>query len=98
MTKNKDYENVIPFPTNRIVEKSTTGPQKDDKFAKKLAQEAKASVQEKVVENESVAEEALEEVQEEEQEIPNNSNANIEDQSLADKFAKAFSKENVVIS
>ena len=27
------------FPTNRIVEKSTTGPQKDDKFAKKLEQE-----------------------------------------------------------
>ena len=30
MTKNKDYENVIPFPTNRIVEKSTAGPKKED--------------------------------------------------------------------
>ena len=33
MTKNKDYENVIPFPSNRIVEKSTAGPnKKDQKF------------------------------------------------------------------
>ena len=32
-------DNIILFPTNRIVEKSTTGPQKDDKFAKKLEQE-----------------------------------------------------------
>ncbi len=32
MTKNKDYENVIPFPTNRIVEKTTAGPKKDQKF------------------------------------------------------------------
>jgi|TARA_R110002074_G_scaffold8430_1_gene34818 hypothetical protein len=39
LTKNKDYENVIPFPSNRIVEKSTTGPVKDDKFAKKLKDE-----------------------------------------------------------
>ena len=30
MTKNKDYENVIPFPSNRIVEKSTAGPRKKD--------------------------------------------------------------------
>ena len=30
LTKNKDYENVIPFPTNRIVEKSTAGSKKDD--------------------------------------------------------------------
>ena len=30
MTKNKDYENVIPFPTNRIVEKKTAGPKKED--------------------------------------------------------------------
>ena len=37
MTNKKD--NIILFPTNRIVEKSTTGPQKDDKFAKKLEQE-----------------------------------------------------------
>ena len=37
MTDKKD--NIILFPTNRIVEKSTTGPQKDDKFQKKLAQE-----------------------------------------------------------
>jgi hypothetical protein len=35
----KDTSNIILFPTNRIVEKSTTGPQKDDKFAKKLEQE-----------------------------------------------------------
>ena len=32
-------DNIILFPTNRIVEKSTTGPQKDDKFTKKLEQE-----------------------------------------------------------
>ena len=37
MTNKKD--NIILFPTNRIVEKSTTGPVKDDKFAKKLEQE-----------------------------------------------------------
>ena len=36
---NKKTDNVILFPTNKIVEKSTTGPAKDDKFAKKLAQE-----------------------------------------------------------
>jgi len=30
LTKNKDYENVIPFPSNRIVEKSTAGPKKED--------------------------------------------------------------------
>ena len=29
-------DNIIPFPTNRIVEKSTSGPPKDDKAAKKL--------------------------------------------------------------
>jgi hypothetical protein len=34
VTDKKD--NIILFPTNRIVEKTTTGPQKDDKFAKKL--------------------------------------------------------------
>ena len=32
MTKDKDLSNVIPFPKNRIVEKSTTGPKKDQKF------------------------------------------------------------------
>jgi len=37
VTNKKD--NIILFPTNRIVEKSTTGPVKDDKFAKKLEQE-----------------------------------------------------------
>ena len=37
MTKKTD--NIILFPTNKIVEKSTTGPVKDDKFAKKLEQE-----------------------------------------------------------
>ena len=37
MTNKKD--NIILFPTNKIVEKSTTGPVKDDKFAKKLEQE-----------------------------------------------------------
>ena len=37
MSDKKD--NIILFPTNRIVEKSTAGPQKDDKFQKKLAQE-----------------------------------------------------------
>ena len=36
---NKKTDNIILFPTNKIVEKSTTGPQKDDKFQKKLAQE-----------------------------------------------------------
>ena len=29
-------DNIIPFPTNRIVEKSTAGPPKNDKAAKKL--------------------------------------------------------------
>ena len=38
MTKNRN-DNIILFPTNKIVEKSTTGPVKDDKFQKKLAQE-----------------------------------------------------------
>ena len=33
LPKNKDYENVIPFPTNKIVERSTAGPsKKDQKF------------------------------------------------------------------
>ena len=36
---NKKSDNIILFPTNKIVEKSTTGPVKDDKFAKKLEQE-----------------------------------------------------------
>ena len=30
MTNKDDYKNVIPFPTNRIVEKSTAGPKKKD--------------------------------------------------------------------
>ena len=30
MTNKDDYKNVIPFPTNRIVEKSTAGPKKED--------------------------------------------------------------------
>ena len=30
MTKSKDYDNVIAFPTNRIVEKKTAGPKKED--------------------------------------------------------------------
>jgi len=30
LPKNKDYDNVIPFPSNRIVEKSTAGPRKKD--------------------------------------------------------------------
>ena len=36
---NKKTDNVILFPTNKIVEKSTTGPVKDDKFTKKLQEE-----------------------------------------------------------
>ena len=35
-TKDKDLSNVIPFPKNRIVEKSTTGPKKDQKFLDEL--------------------------------------------------------------
>lgn len=31
-----DNGKIIPFPTNRIVEKSTTGPRKDDKLSKKI--------------------------------------------------------------
>ena len=31
-TKDKDLSNVIPFPKNRIVEKSTAGPKKNQKF------------------------------------------------------------------
>jgi len=30
LTNKDDYKNVIPFPTNRIVEKSTAGPKKED--------------------------------------------------------------------
>ena len=30
MTNKDDYKNVIHFPTNRIVEKSTAGPKKED--------------------------------------------------------------------
>jgi len=62
----------------------------------KVLEEVKAFVE--TPENEVVAEQALEDVQEEAQDIPNNSNANMEDQSLAQKFAKAFSRDNVVIS
>ncbi len=36
MTKDKDLSNVIIFPQNRIVEKSTTGPKKDQKFLDEL--------------------------------------------------------------
>lgn len=32
MPKDKDFSNIIPFPKNRIVEKSTSGPQKNSKF------------------------------------------------------------------
>ena len=32
MTKDKDFSNVILFPKNRIVEKSTAGPKKNQKF------------------------------------------------------------------
>ena len=32
MTKDKDISNVILFPKNRIVEKSTAGPKKNQKF------------------------------------------------------------------
>ena len=32
MTKDKDLSNVIPFPKSRIVEKSTAGPKKNQKF------------------------------------------------------------------
>ena len=36
LTKDKDLSNIIPFPKNRIVEKSTTGPKKDQKFLDEL--------------------------------------------------------------
>ena len=36
MTKDKDLSNVIPFPKNRIAEKKTTGPKKDQKFLDEL--------------------------------------------------------------
>ena len=32
LTKDKDFSNVILFPKNRIVEKSTAGPKKNQKF------------------------------------------------------------------
>jgi len=32
LPKDKDFSNIIPFPKNRIVEKSTSGPQKNSKF------------------------------------------------------------------
>ncbi len=34
--KSLTKDNIILFPTNRIVEKKNTGPKKDDKFSKKL--------------------------------------------------------------
>jgi len=41
-----DDNKIIPFPTNRIVERSTAGPPKDDKTAKKLqAQQTKQFVE-----------------------------------------------------
>ena len=36
MPKDKDLSNVILFPQNRIVEKKTTGPKKDQKFLDEL--------------------------------------------------------------
>ena len=36
LTKDKDLSNVIPFPKNRIVERSTAGPKKDQKFLDEL--------------------------------------------------------------
>jgi len=52
VTDKKD--NIILFPTNRIVEKSTTGPQKDDKFAKKLEQEQTKQFVETTVDDMSI--------------------------------------------
>ena len=36
LTKDKEGADIIPFPKNRIVEKSTTGPKKDQKFLDEL--------------------------------------------------------------
>ena len=36
LTKDKDGADIIPFPKHRIVEKSTTGPKKDQKFLDEL--------------------------------------------------------------
>ena len=51
---NKDNDNIILFPTNRIVEKKTTGPQKDDKFAKTLQLEQTKQYVETVVDDISI--------------------------------------------
>ena len=32
LTKDKDFSNIIPFPKSRIVEKTTAGPKKNQKF------------------------------------------------------------------
>ena len=36
MAKDKEGADIIPFPTNRIVERSTAGPRKDKAFLDKL--------------------------------------------------------------
>jgi len=36
LTRDKEGADIIPFPQNRIVEKSTTGPKKDQKFLDEL--------------------------------------------------------------
>ena len=36
MAKDKDGADIIPFPTNRIVERSTAGPRKDKAFLDRL--------------------------------------------------------------
>ena len=55
MTNKDDYKNVIPFPTNRIVEKSTAGPKKEDqKFLDQMHKQQTKEFVESSVDNMSL--------------------------------------------
>ena len=55
MTNKDDYKNVIPFPTNRIVEKSTAGPKKkDQKFLDQMHKQQTKEFVETSVDNMSL--------------------------------------------
>jgi len=55
LTNKDDYKNVIPFPTNRIVEKSTAGPKKkDQKFLDQMHKQQTKEFVETSVDNMSL--------------------------------------------
>jgi len=55
LTNKDDYKNVIPFPTNRIVEKSTAGPKKEDqKFLDQMHKQQTKEFVESSVDNMSL--------------------------------------------